>query len=86
MYSKWYTCSILAHSGIQWNSGYAKRKLKCHGDLYTLSQCFVWITILLFNQLAEFWVAYFRVVYFPAIVCADPNLKILSLKIGRNNN
>ena len=33
---------------------------------YTLSQCFVWITILLFNQLAEFWVAYFRVVYFPA--------------------
>ena len=53
---------------------------------YTLSQCFVWITVLLFNQLAEFWVAYFRVVYFPAIVCADPNLEILSLKIGRNNN
>ena len=50
----------------QWNSGYAKRKLKSHGDFYILSQCFVWITILLFNQLAEFWVAYFRVVYFPA--------------------
>ena len=51
---------------IQWNSGYAKRKLKCHGDFYTLSQGFVWITILLFNQLAECWVAYFRAVYFSA--------------------
>ena len=50
----------------QWDSGYAKRELKCHGYFFTLSQCFVWITILLFNQLAEFWVAYFRVVYFPA--------------------
>ena len=46
--------------------GYAKHKLKCHRDVYTLCQGFLWITVLLFNQLAEFWVAYFRVVYFPA--------------------
>ena len=51
---------------IQWSIDYSKHKFKVHGDFHTLSQCFVWITILLFNQLAEFWVAYFRVVYFPA--------------------
>ena len=39
---------------------------------YTLSQCFVWITILLFNRLAEFWAAYFRVVYFPASTAKNP--------------
>ena len=51
----------------QWNLDYAKHKLKCRGDLSTLSQGFVWIKIRLFDQLAELWVAYFRVVYFPAI-------------------
>ena len=50
---------------------YAKHKLKCHGDFYTFSQGFVCINILLFNQLAEFWVAYFRVAYFPAIMLRD---------------
>ena len=58
----------LKSAGPQWSMDYSKRKLNCHGDVYTLSQSFVWITILLFNQLAEFWVAYFRVVYFPAKV------------------
>ena len=43
-----------------------EHKLKCHAGLYALSQGVVWINIILFNQLAEFWVAYFRVVYFPA--------------------
>ena len=43
-----------------------KCKQKCHGDVYTLSQGFVWIEIVLFNQLAEFWVAYFWVAYLPA--------------------
>ena len=55
----------------QWSIDYSKHKFKVHGDFYTLSQCFIWITILLFNQLAEFWVAYFRVVYFPAKVALD---------------
>ena len=50
----------------QLNLDHAKHKLKCHGELCTLSQGFVWIKILLFNQLAEFRVAYFQVVYFPA--------------------
>ena len=48
-----------------WNLDYTERKSKCHGGLYTLSESSVWISILLFNQLAEFWVAYFLVVYFP---------------------
>ena len=59
--------NIYIYIYTQWSIDYSKRKFKVHGDFYTLSQCFVWITILLFNQLAEFWVAYFRVVYFPAI-------------------
>ena len=46
---------------------YAKHKLKCHSDFYMLSQGFVWIKIILFNQLAEFWVACSRVVHFPAM-------------------
>ena len=32
---------------FQWNLGYAKHKLKCHCDFYTLSQGFVWIKIIL---------------------------------------
>ena len=58
--------SMLYYIIYQWSIDYSKRKFKVHGDFYTLSQCFVWITILVFNQLAEFWVAYFRVVCFPA--------------------
>lgn len=38
----------------QWNLDYAKHTLKCHGDVYTLSQGFVCIKIILLNQLAEF--------------------------------
>ena len=57
---------LLASTASQRNLDYAKHDLKCHGDCYTLSQGFVWINISLFNQLAEFWVAYFPVLCFPA--------------------
>ena len=50
-------CSLSGELG-----DYAKGKLKCRRDFCTLSQGFVWIKVLLFNQLAEFWVAYFRVI------------------------
>ena len=33
-------------------------RLKCRGDWHTLSEGFVWINVILFNQLAEFWLAY----------------------------
>ena len=64
----WLNCSQTPI--YQWSIDYSKHKFKVHGDVYTLSQCFVWITIPLFNQLAEFLVAYFRVVYFPANIGA----------------
>ena len=51
----------------RWNVDYATHRLKCHGGCYTLSQSFVRIKTPLFNQSAELWVAYFRVVYFPGI-------------------
>ena len=62
-------CASARTAGLpcQWNLDYKqKHKLKCPRDVYTWSPGFVWIEILLFNQLAEFWVAYFRVFYFPA--------------------
>ena len=63
-----------------WNLDNAHHKLKCHGDLYTLSQGFVWINIILFNQLAAFWVAYFRVVYSPATkVAPEATTSIITL-------
>ena len=42
--------SAAARPEAQWSLVYAKRRLKCHDDVYILSQGFVWINLISCNQ------------------------------------